>query len=83
MKEIIVKFEPFVFRQTIFIKDLDSGEVKEQHIPQKELSSYISLLNEDVKKVHFFGNEKFAEKIKEECLTKYKMNTNTEIIINK
>lgn len=81
MKEIVVKFEPFVFKQTLFIKDEETGVIEEENIPQKELASYLSL-REDICKVHFFGNEKFAEKIKTECLTKYKMN-NIEILINK
>ena len=81
MKEIVIKFEPFVFKQTLFIKDKETGIIEEENIPQKELASYLSL-KEDICKVHFFGNEKFAEKIKTECLTKYKMN-NIEILINK
>ena len=81
MKEIVVKFEPFVFKQTLFIKDEETGVIEQENIPQKELASYLSL-REDICKVHFFGNEKFAEKIKTECLTKYKMN-NIEILINK
>ena len=81
MKEIVVKFEPFVFKQTLFIKDEETGAIEQENIPQKELASYLSL-REDICKVHFFRNEKFAEKIKTECLTKYKMN-NIEILINK
>lgn len=78
MKEVIIKFEPFVFKQTIFIKE--GNEIKQEQIPQKELSSFISLLD-DVNKVHLFGNQKFAEKIKEECTTKYKIN-NIDFCIN-
>lgn len=81
MKEIVVKFEPFVFKQTLFIKDEETGVIEQENIPQKELASYLSL-KEDICKVHFFGNEKFAEKIKTECLTKYKIN-NIEFLINK
>lgn len=81
MKEIVVKFEPFVFKQTLFIKDEETGAIEQENIPQKELASYLSL-KEDICKVHFFGNEKFAEKIKTECLTKYKTN-NIEFLINK
>lgn len=81
MKEIVVKFEPFVFKQTLFIKDEETGAIEQENIPQKELASYLSL-REDICKVHFFGNEKFAEKIKTECLTKYKIN-NIEFLINK
>lgn len=80
MKEVIIKFEPFVFKQTVFIKD-EKGEITQEHIPQKELGSFISLLN-DVKTVHFFGNEKFAEKVKTECVTQYKLK-DLEILINK
>ena len=79
MKEVIIKFEPFVFKQTVFIKNED-GTLVTDKVPQKELSSYISLLN-DVSKVHLFGNDKYAMKLKEECLTKYKVN-NIDICIN-
>ena len=71
MKEIVIKFEPFVFKQTVFIRD-ENGEIDQEQIPQKELASYLSL-KEDICKVHFFGNEKFAEKLKIECVTKYKL----------
>lgn len=72
MKEIVIKFEPFVFKQTVFIKDTENGEITQEHIPQKELTNFISL-QEDVSKVHFFGNRKFAEKLRDECVTKYKL----------
>ena len=78
MKDVIIKFEPFIFKQTVFIKE--DNKITRDEVPQKELASYISLL-EDVGKVHLFGNQKFAEKIKEECMTKYKIN-NLEILIN-
>ena len=67
-------------KQTVFVKDEDSV-ITQYEVPQKELASYISLLD-DVKKVHLFGNEKFAEKIKEECLTKFSV-SDIEILINK
>ena len=79
-KEVIIKFEPFVFKQTVFIKNED-GTIDKEQIPQKEVASYISLLT-NVSKVHLFGNEKFASKIKEDCLTKYSLEK-MEIIINK
>ena len=72
MKEIVIKFEPFVFKQTVFIKDTEPGEVSQQLIPQKELTNFLSLQTE-AEKIHLFGNRKFAEKIKEECMTKYKL----------
>ena len=81
MKEAVIKFEPFVFKQTIFIRDDNTGEVERKDIPQKEIASYLSFVN-DINKIHFFGNEKFAEKIKKEFLTKYKMEK-VEILINK
>lgn len=81
MKEIVIKFEPFVFKQNIFIKDNVTGEVTQEQIPQKEITSYISLLKDDIEKVHFFGNKKFAEKIKTECLTQYNLN-DLDIVIN-
>ena len=63
MKEIIIKFEPFTFKQVVFIKNSETGEITQEAVPQKELSSYISLLD-DVDEVHLFGNKKYAEKIK-------------------
>ena len=81
MQEVVIKFEPFVFKQTVFIKNLESGNVSEEHIPQKDLANYLSLM-QDIKQVHFFGNAKYAEKIKNECLTKYKMDK-VEITINR
>lgn len=81
MKEIVIQFQPFVFKQTVFIKEKESGEIIQQKIPQKELATYISL-QQNVETVHFFGNAKFADKIKNECITKYKMN-NVNILINK
>lgn len=69
--ELVVKFEPFVLQQTIFIKHAD-GTIEQKDIPQKELASFISL-QEDLSKVHFFGNKEFVSKVKEECLTKYKL----------
>ena len=78
MKEIIIKFEPFIFKQTVFIKE--DNKITRDEVPQKELANYISSLK-DVDKIHLFGNKKFAEKIKEECLTKYEIN-NLEILIN-
>ncbi len=80
MKEVVIKFEPFVFKQTVFIRD-SSGEIQKEQVPQRELANYISLLN-DVEKVHLFGNKNFAEKIKSDCITKYKI-SETKIIINK
>lgn len=80
MKEVVIKFEPFILNQTVFIKE-DSGEIIRKDIPQRELANYISLLT-DVDKVHLFGNKKFAEKIKSECITKYKI-AETKFIINK
>lgn len=80
MKEIIIKFEPFVFKQLVFIKDNETGNIQQEYIPQKELASYLSL-KQDICKIHLFGNAKFAEKIKKECATKYSINT--DIIINK
>lgn len=81
MKEIIIKFEPFVFKQTVYVKDDETGNVSEEHIPQAELANFISL-QQDLHKIHFFGNAKFAQKIKTECVTKYKLDE-VEILINK
>lgn len=81
MKELIIKFEPFIFKQTVFIKD-EKGVITQQQVPQKELASFISLID-NIGKIHFFGNEKYAKKIKEECLTQYKLNDKIIIEINK
>lgn len=78
MKQLIIKFEPFVFKQTVFLKEDD--DVQKIDIPQKELTSFISL-QENLSAVHFFGNEKFIKKIEEECITKYKLN-NVKYYIN-
>ena len=59
MKEAIIKFEPFVFKQTVFIRDDETGEVVQEHILQAELTNYLSL-KEDLHKIHFFANAKFA-----------------------
>ena len=80
MKEIIVKFTPFVFKQIVFIKDLQTGNFIEEAIPQTEVLKYISSIK-NVKEIHLFGNETYAKKIKEDCLTKYNLK-NVEIKIN-
>lgn len=81
MKELIIKFQPFVFKQTVFIKD--GRNLIEESVPQKDLASYISLCK-DVDCVHFFGNAKFANKIKEECITKYRIKPNqVKFLLNK
>lgn len=72
MTEVVIKFEPFVFKQTVFIKDVQTGIITQESIPQKDLASYLSLKT-DLHKIHFFGNAKFAEKIKTECATKYNL----------
>ena len=79
MDELIIKFEPFTLKQTIFIKHED-GSIGRKEIPQSELTSFISL-HPDICKIHFFGNEEFVSKIKEECITKYKMN-NIDFCVN-
>lgn len=79
MKEVIIKFQPFVFKQTVFIKE--GEELYTHQVPQRELASYISLLA-NVKCVHLFGNAKYAKKLKDECCTKYNLN-NLDILINK
>ena len=70
MKELIVKIAPFVLKQCVYIKDMNTGEIKEICIPQKELASFISL-QEDLKEVHLFGNQKFIKKLQEDCICKY------------
>ena len=63
MKEIVIQFEPFVFKQTVFIKDGDN--ITQEKIPQKELANY-------------------ANKLKNECITKYRLKEkDVNILINK
>ena len=81
MKEVVIKFKPFLFNQAVFIRDED-GNITEEAVPQKSLAEYISLIS-NVNKIHFFGNEKFAEKIKNEFLTKYSNNNTIEFLFNK
>lgn len=80
MKEVVIKFKPFILNQAVFIRDED-GNITEEAVPQKSLAEYISLIP-NVNKIHFFGNKKFAEKIKNEFLTKYSNNT-IEFLFNK
>ena len=80
MKEIIVKFEPFIFKQTVLIKDNDTITI--EHVAQKDLLNFLSLVP-DVQTIHFFGNEKFANKFKEECLTCRKFSKNITVCVNK
>lgn len=80
MKEAIVKFEPFTFRQSVYFRDTKTGKIEQERIPQSELSNYLSLVD-DIETIHFFGNEKFVRKFKTECLTKYKMEK-VNILIN-
>ncbi len=79
--EVIVKFTPFIFKQSVFIKDISTGKIEEKQIPQKELVSFLSLLPK-VEKIHLFGNEAYANKIKEEFFTKYKTK-GVIVLINK
>ncbi len=79
MKELIIKFAPFVLKQSVFIKDGD--KIIEEKIPQKEIASFVSA-QENVKKIHFFGNETYARKIAAEVTTKYGM-TDIEMLFNK
>lgn len=73
MKELIVKIAPFVLKQSVYIRDIDTGEVKEECVPQKELASFISL-QENVKEIHLFGHSKFVKKLQDECMCKYNCN---------
>lgn len=73
MKELIIKFQPFVFKQTVFIKE--GNKLSEEQVPQRDLANYISLCK-GVDTVHFFGNEKFAKKVREDCICKYNLTPN-------
>ena len=70
MKEVVIKIAPFVLKSTVFIKE--NGEIRSVEIPQKEISSFLSL-EPDVDVVHLFGNEKITNKIQEECMVKYSL----------
>lgn len=73
MKEISIKLAPFIFKQTIFIREVNeigSDTVTSIDIPHSEVASFISLQT-DLDTVHLFGNQKFAKKIQEDCLKKY------------
>ena len=81
MKELIIKFQPFIFKQLVFIKD--GRKITQQEVPPKELASFISLC-EGIDTVHFFGNQKYAERIAEECKCKYNIKTkNIKFVFNK
>ena len=80
MKDIIVKFEPFILKQTVFIKDLETNEVKCEKIPQKDLFKLLSVQKDDIDTIHFFGNKNYIEKFKTDCYSKYDLkNVNIQI----
>ena len=77
MKEIIIKFKPFVLKQTVFIKEND--KIIEQKMAKKELPDFLAKAN-DIDVIHFFGNQKYVEKIKDECLSKFIVYHNTNLV---
>ena len=70
MNEIVIKIAPFVFKQTVYIRNKTTGSVIEKRIPQKDLADFITS-QDDLDTVHLFGNEKITHKIEQECLAKY------------
>ena len=78
MKELIIRIAPFVLKQCVYIRDISTGEIQEHMVPQKELASFISL-QEDIKEIHLFGNEKFIRKLKEDGMCKYNLNCQFKI----
>ena len=77
MKEIIVKFKPFVLNQTVFIKEND--KIIERKMSQKDLPDFIAKAN-DIDSVHFFGSQRYVEKIKDECLSRFIVYNNTNLV---
>ena len=70
MKELIIRIAPFVLKQCVYIRDINTGEIQEHMIPQKELANFIST-QDNIKEIHLFGNEKFVRKLQEDCMCKY------------
>ena len=85
MKEIIVKIEPFVLKQKVFIKEDGKEGMTVKEMSQKNLINFLefSACDCDCMKVHLFGSEKLTSKIKEECLCNNLFaKNNVDIIIN-
>lgn len=80
MKELAIHVAPFTFKCKGMLKDIELGTYEIVKIPQREIASFISV-QEDLRKVHLFGNDKIVRKIKEDCLTKYNVN-NVLFVIN-
>lgn len=68
MKDLIIKFAPFTFAQSVFVKEDDN--ITEEKLPQKDIAKFIAA-QKDISSIHFFGNEKYARKIAAEYLTNY------------
>ncbi len=83
MKEIIIRFQPFIFKQNVYIRDLQTDKLELEQVASKDLAKYIATKSvaENCNKVLLFGNKSFANKIKEECMTKYNLNPKTTISI--
>lgn len=70
--EIILKLQPFVFKQTLFVKQPGNNNIQEIKVKLEEIPKFLSI-QKTLKKVHLYGNLKMVKKIKEECLTKYNL----------
>jgi len=79
MKDLIIKFAPFAFAQSVFIKEDDN--IIEEKIPQKDIAKFIAT-QKDISSIHFFGNEKYVRKIATEYLTNYDF-SDIDIYFNK
>ena len=79
MKDLIIKFAPFAFAQSVFVKEDDN--IIEEKIPQKDIAKFIAA-QKDISSIHFFGNEKYAKKIAAEYLANYDF-SNVDIYFNK
>ena len=76
MREIIIKYNPFLFSQTVFIRDDMSKMVTNYSVKTPDLNRFVSEVGKkkDVKAIHLFGNEKMVNKMKTECATQYDVN---------
>ncbi len=81
MKEIHVKTKLFFAKQSVFIRDLETGDIETYSIPLDELITFISSIN-NVKRINLIGNEKYVQRIKADYLTKFSNKNIPEITIN-
>ena len=81
MKKIVIKYEPFTFDQTLYIKEIGTDtDAEVVHIKANEIPKFISEA-EDIEEVHLYGNEKLVQNVRKECLTKYRLH-NIDFYVN-